>query len=67
MGVIGETMPFGEEEVAGCEVISEGEVSEKGADVLTSSDVGEGIVSFEAEWARSLDAEPVFAGPPVVA
>ena len=67
VGVIGETVPFGEEEMAGCEVIGEGEVSEKSADVLTSSDVGERIVCFEAEWARGLDAKSVFTGPPVVA
>ena len=65
--MIGETVPFGEEEMAGCEVIGEGEVSEKSADVLTSSDVGERIVCFEAERARGLDAKSVFAGPPVVA
>ena len=48
MGVVRESVPFSEEEVAGCEVIGEGEVSEEGTDVFTSGDVCEGIAGFEA-------------------
>ena len=66
MGVVRESMPFCEEEVAGCKVISEGKIREEGSGVFTSGDVCEGVVGFEAERAGGLDAEAMFAGPTVI-
>ena len=46
--VVGELVPFGEEEVTWGEVVGEGEFREEGTGVPTSGDVGDGVAGFVA-------------------